>query len=116
MYPYRNRLRWFLFGRYSHLARAIRDRRAGLQDTILDSRISSLRVWNSIRFAVSLVLSIGVLATALAAIARALPGGTDDGVVVGVVTFASALTGLLTVAYLFLTRLLGQIEIEILAI
>ncbi|MHB1262150.1 MAG: hypothetical protein ACYC2H_10610 [Thermoplasmatota archaeon] len=115
MYPYRNRTRWFLFGRYSHLMRACRDRRRALQDTVLDGRLASLRTWNTVRFAVSLLLTGGLVATAVSAYANMLPGAAST-VLVGFITISTALTGGLTVAYLFLTRLLGQLEIDILTI
>ena len=114
MYPYRNRWRWFIFGRYSHLARALRDRRRNLQDSTLDHRINSLRAWNSVRFAVSLLLSLGVAATVVSAFANLVPGA--DEVVGRVVTASTTLTGVVTLVYLFLTRLLSQIEIDILTI
>ena len=116
VYPYRNRWRWFAFGRYSHLIRALRDRPLAVQDTILEKRLASLRGWNSLRFVVSIFISFGVLATVLGAIARILPGGLDDRLVKDAVTFSTALTTLLALAYGFLTRLLGQLEIDVLTI
>lgn len=115
MYPYRNRTRWFLFGRYSHLMRACRDRRRVLQDTVLEARLTSMRTWNTIRFAVSLLLTGGLVATAISAYANLIPGAASA-VLVGFVALSTTLTGVLTLAYLFLTRLLGQLEIDILAI
>lgn len=115
MYPYRNRTRWFLFGRYSHLLRACRDRRRALQDSTLEARLNSMRTWNTIRFAVSLLLTGGLVATVISAYANLIPGPASA-VLVGFVTISTALTSVLTLAYLFLTRLLGQLEIDILAI
>lgn len=115
MYPYRNRLRWFLFGRYSHLLRACRDRRRALQDTTLEARLDSMRTWNTVRFAVSLLLAAGVVATVASTYANLLPGPASR-VVVGFVAVSTTLTGFLTLVYLFLTRLLGQLEIDVLAI
>jgi hypothetical protein len=109
-------MRWFLFGRYSHLVRAVRDHRLELQDTILDHRITMLRAWIPVRLAVSVLLSLGAVATALSALAKAIPGGLADHFIVASIAFSSALTLFLTVAYLFLTRLLGQLEIDVLAI
>lgn len=105
-----------MFGRYAHLMRACRDRRRALQDSTLEARLNSMRTWNSVRFGVSVLLSIGVLATVLSTIAQFLQVGADIGFVGKLVAISSALTGLLTVVYLFLTRLLGQLEIDILAI
>jgi hypothetical protein len=110
--PYRNRYRWFLFGRYSHLVRAIRDH--PLDDLTLIRRVNSLRAWNSVRFVFSVLLSIGVVATIASAVASQLPGLAES-VLARIVAFSTAATGVLTLIYLFLTRLLGQLEIDILA-
>lgn len=112
MYPYRNRLRWFVFGRYSHLVRAIRDHPS--EDLTLIRRVNSLRIWNSVRFVFSVLLSVGVAATVASAVASQLPGQAES-VLAGVVAASTAATGVLTLVYLFLTRLLGQLEIDILA-
>ena len=113
MYPYRNRFRWFVFGRYSHLARALRDHQR--DDPVLLHRIRNLRTWNTARFVISFPLSIGVVATLASAIATQLPGQAGGGLA-NTVEINTALTSILTVLYLFLTRLLGQLEIDILTI
>jgi hypothetical protein len=112
VYPYRNRARWLLFGRYSHLVRAIRDHPS--EDEVLRKRVNSLRVWNSIRFFFSVLLSAGLVATVASALASQLPGQAES-VLAGIVAISTATTGALTLVYLFLTRLLGQLEIDILA-
>lgn len=112
MYPYRNRWLWFLFGRYSHLVRAFRDHPS--EDLTLIRRVHSLRVWSTARFVFSILLSIGVAATVASAVASQLPGQAES-VLAGIVAASTAATGVLTLVYLFLTRLLGQIEIDILA-
>ena len=113
MYPYRNRFRWFLFGRYSHLVRACRDDPRALQDRVLRARLGSMRTWNTVRFGVSLLLAIGIVATVVSAYANAIPGAdTVVGTIVGASTAASAA---LSLVYFLLTRLLGQLEIDILA-
>ncbi|HUR26248.1 MAG TPA: hypothetical protein VM327_09580 [Candidatus Thermoplasmatota archaeon] len=112
MYPFPNRVRWFLFGRYSHLIRAFHDHPA--EDLTLIRRIHSMRVWNSVRFVFSVLLSVGVVATLASALARQLPGQAES-VLADIIAISTAATGALTLVYLFLTRLLGQIEIDILA-
>lgn len=114
MYPYRNRFRWFMFGRYSHLARSLRDR-PELADLTLKKRLASLRLWNSVRFVVSIPLAAGVAATVGGAVAKVLPGGLAQEAVDDLLTLSTGVTGVFTLAYLFLTRLLGQLEIDILA-
>jgi hypothetical protein len=111
VYPYRNRSRWLLFGRYSHLVRAIRDHPS--EDVVLRKRVNSLRMWNSVRFGFSVLLSAGLVATVASAVASQLPGQAES-VLAGIVAASTATTGALTVVYLFLTRLLGQLEIDIL--
>ena len=112
VYPYRNRFRWFLFGRYSHLVRACRDNGRALQDSVLKARLSSMRTWNTIRFGVSVLLAVGIVATVASAYANAIPGA--DAIVGKVVSASTAASAALSLVYFLLTRLLGQLEIDIL--
>lgn len=104
-----------MFGRYAHLGRAARDRRRGLQDTILTQRLASLRLWNLVRFVVSVPLTAGLVATVGGTIANLLPGGLAQEAVDDILALSTSVAGVFTLAYLFLTRLLGQIEIDILS-
>jgi hypothetical protein len=114
MYPYPDGLRWLIAGRYSHLVKSITDRRPQLVHPTLRRRVRILRRWNTIRFAVSVLLSIGIIATVVSAVVNYLPGASD--VLRTLVAISTAFTGILTVTYLFLTRLLGQVEIDILTL
>ena len=105
-----------MFGRYSHLLRAARDRRRGVQDTLLTQRLASLRSWNFARFVVSVPLTLGLLATVVSFVAAFLPGGAAEDVVGRVLALTTALTGGLSIVYLFLLRICGQLEIDILAL
>lgn len=116
MYPYRSRARWFLAGRYAHLVQAVHSSPYVAQDPELDHRVHALRTWNTVRFAVSILLGLGAAATVASAVAQLLPGGLDDSLVRRLVAASTALTGALTVAYVVLTRLLAQLEIDILAL
>lgn len=116
MYPFRTRTRWLVSGRYAHLAQAVNARRSGLQDTILEHRLQALRSWNTVRMALLVLLSVGVVATILSSVAQVLPGGIADHVVSGLVAASTTLTSVLTLATLFVTRLLGQLEIDILTL
>lgn len=116
MYPYRNAWRWHLFGRYSHLVRALRDRPDLLRDPVLRQRVNGLRTWNSIRFVVSIPLSLGVMATAGSAVAALVPGNQVEDAVGGLLAIITGTTGFLTLVYLALTRLLGQLEIDLLSL
>lgn len=118
MYPYRNRVRWLMFGRYAHLVHAVNKRRRVVQDTILEKRVESLHRWNRIRFVVSIPLSAGLLATVWSALAAVVPpdAAVASEFVEDLLRVATYFTGVLTILYLFLTRLCGQLEIDILAI
>lgn len=116
MYPYRSRARWLLSGRYAHLVQAVHSRPPGIQDTILEHRVQALHHWNTVRLALFVLLSIGLAAAILSGVARVLPGGIDDQVVSGLVAASTALAGALTVATFLVTRLLGQLEIDILTL
>jgi len=105
-----------MFGRYAHLVKAVHARRRAVQDTILDQRVASLRRWNLARFLVSIPLTVGLVATALSALATLLPGGVTAESVANVLIVSPYIAGVATLAYLFLTRLCGQLEIDILAI
>ena len=116
VYPYRSRLRWFLGNRYAHLIRAL-DQRRNIQDSVLEARIDAMRWWNQVRFIVLVLLSLGLAAAAGAWIVRVMPAfETAVEAVTRVAAFASAASGVLTLAYLFVLRLLGQLEADILAI
>lgn len=117
MYPYRNRSRWFIGSRYAHLVHALDKRRRPIQDTTLESRVESIRWWNRIHSIVLVLLSIGLAAAVAAWIARFLPSfDTAAHVVDQVSSWANVASGFLTVVYLFVTRLLGQLEADILCI
>jgi hypothetical protein len=95
--------------------RACRDRRRQLQDSTLDARLRSMRTWNTIRFGVGLLLAPSVAAAVLAAYIHTVPGGSNE-VLGTIVKTSAALASALSVVYVVLTRLLGQIEIDILTI
>ncbi|MEK6976369.1 MAG: hypothetical protein AABY18_08515 [Candidatus Thermoplasmatota archaeon] len=117
VYPYRNRIRWLFASRYAHLVHALDKRRRSLQDTTLESRVESIRFWNKLHSIVLVLLSIGVAATLAGWIARFVP--TFDSAADAIsqaTTSAGAASGFLTILYLFVTRLLGQLEADVLTI
>lgn len=117
MYPYRNRSRWFIGSRYAHLVRALDKRRRPIQDTTLESRVESIRFWNRMHSIVLVLLSIGVAAAIAAWVARFIPAFDPAAEAIGTVTTgAGAASGALTILYLFVTRLLGQLEADVLCI
>lgn len=106
--------------RYGHLVRAIEKAAPMKEDAVLAARVQSMRVWNRVRSTVIFVLSIGLAAAVAAWLARYLPQ-FDPAVdaldaLNDLAATASALSGILTIAYLLLTRLLGQLEADILTL
>lgn len=116
MYPYRTRLRWLLFGRYSHLVRATRDHPRARQDPVLRQRLHSLARWNLVRFVVSIPLAFGVVAAASTVVVQLLPGQAIEDALANLLALATAVTGFLSLVYLVLSRVLSQLEIDVLAI
>lgn len=117
MYPYQSKLQWFAASRYGHLIRALGRRQFGAVDQVLTARLRALRVWNQARFLILVFLSIGLASTVGAWIARYLPDFQSAlDAVNQFATLSGTISGVLTLAYLFLTRLLGQLEIDILTI
>ena len=102
-----------MFGRYAHLARALRER-PELADLTLKNRVTSLRVWNTVRFFVSIPLTLGLVATVVGTVANVLPGGLAQEVVDDLLRLSTSVAGASTLVFLFLSRLLGQLEIDIL--
>lgn len=115
MYPYQDAWRWHLFGRYSHFVRALQSRPDLLKDPVVQQRVKGLRTWNSVRFLVSVPLALGVVATAASAVAAFVPGNQLKDAVGSLLAIITATTGVLTLAYIVLSRLLGQIEIDLLS-
>lgn len=116
MYPYKNRYRWLAAGRYGHLLQALKGHSLRGK-SVLAARLKAMRLWNRVRFVVLLLLSIGLVATAGAWIARYLPDAQATLDAINSFTaVVGAASGLLTLAFLFLTRLLDQIEMDILMI
>lgn len=79
--------------------------------------MTALRLWNRVRAIVIFLLSLGIAATTTAWVARYVPSlDAAVDVLTRMRTLASAFTGLFTLVYFFLTRLLGQIETDIMTI
>lgn len=117
MYPYRTRTRWFLGSRYAHLVHALDKRARPIQDSTLESRVKSIRWWNRLHSVVLVLLSIGLAATIAAWIARFIPAFDPAADAIDAMTTAAGtISGVLTIAYLFVTRLLGQLEADVLCI
>jgi hypothetical protein len=116
VYPYESRLKWLLSSRYNHILRALELAPHG-RDSLLHERAASLHRWDRVRTVATVLLSVGFAGTAVAIARNLLPGLTTAAPLLTAVTkIFGALTGLLTLVYLFLTRLLSQIEADMLMI
>ena len=108
---------WLLGSRYGHLVRALDHRRRQLQDSTLEARADAMRFWNRVHAAVLILLSVGLAAAAAAWIAKVLPSFEAAAEAVDRLAFVTSVSsGALTLVYLFVNRLLGQLEADILAI
>ncbi|HUR61253.1 MAG TPA: hypothetical protein VM286_02675 [Candidatus Thermoplasmatota archaeon] len=115
MYPYESRLRWILSSRYNHILQALELKPHPRHDSLVSERARSLRKWDRVRTGVSVLLYIGFAAAAIAYAGNFVPFLAEAAPYLRtLVGAASALTGLMTLAYLFLSRLLSQIEADIL--
>ena len=115
VYPFGNLLRWLTASRYRHLIQAYERRADRFQDTLVQSRIDTMRRWDRIRAFASFLLYLSLAATIAAWIARFLPRLADATELFGrLAALASTFTGIITLVFLFLTRLLGQLEMDIL--
>lgn len=117
MYPFDSRPRWILAARYAHITAAFERRGTGLQDSLVAERVHSLKRWGRARTAVTVLLSLGIAAAVLTYAGQLVDAlAPISQVLRTIATYANAFTGAFTVAYLFLTRLLSQIEADILTL
>jgi hypothetical protein len=113
VYPFETRLQWLYNSSYSHLLHALELNPHG-RDSLLQERAASLRRWDRVRTGVMVLLYLGVLGAVVAYLGNFIPG-LDEAtpLVSALIRLVGALTGLLTLVYLFLTRLLDQLETDI---
>jgi hypothetical protein len=115
VYPYESRWKWLFSSRYNHILAALELAPGHASDSLLHDRAASLRRWDRVRTAVMVLLYLGFVGAALAYAGNFLPVLTKTTVFLGsIIRIVGALTGLFTLAFLFLTRLLSQIEADIL--
>ena len=115
MYPYESRLKWLMSSRYNHILRALELAPRPARDSLLDERAHSLRRWDRVRAASLVLLYLGVVGAGIVYASNFIPGlGTATPALARILRYTGALTGVFTLAYLFLTRLLSQIEADIL--
>lgn len=117
MYPFPDRLRWFLAGRYAHVVKAAEIHPGALRNPVLRARVDSLRTWNQVRAGVIFLLSLGIAGAIAAWVSRQLGAfSTAADAVDQLAAAASASSGFLSIIYVALTRLLGQLEVDIMAL
>lgn len=118
MYPFRREGQWWLAGRHVHVARIARGvrLRADLQRD-LDRCLLRIKAWGCVKVFLMALLSLGLLATAVAFVARAIPALSHLGPLLRSLSAAAGTsTGLVAAAYLFTNRVLGQLEVDILGL
>jgi hypothetical protein len=113
MYPFSNRWRWYTSNRYAHLLAAYRHIR--IADSLVQERLAALARWSRVRTGVAVVLSFGAAAAGAGLLVRLLPEIAVE-LVSTLTAITGALAGVLALAYLAITRLLGIIEADILAL
>lgn len=113
MYPFDSRWRWLLAGRHSHLLAALAMSPTG--DSFVVERIAQLRKYNTAHLVVGGLLFFGLVGSGLTYVASLLPAlGGIWAVARDAAALVGALTGVLTLAYLFIARLLSQVEADLL--
>lgn len=104
---------WLLAGRFRHIAKACADRPAA--DTLVHERLALLMRWGRVRTAVTVLLYLGIAGSLATFLGSRIPGLADAAYLLeDAAALTGTFTGVLTLAFLFLTRLLGQIEADIL--
>lgn len=115
MYPFESRLAWILSSRAGHLVKGFAQR--PVPDSLVQERLDALRRWNKLYAFVTALLYLGVAAAGLSLLARFVPALTDAAdALKSAATIAGTFAGILTVLYVLLGRLLGQIEADILTL
>jgi hypothetical protein len=116
MFPYPSRFRWFFHGPADHLLMALARRPAVLEHPLVKARAAQMRRYLGLRVVAAALLYVGILATSLGWLARYLPGLTQEGLDRLTETAATlgALTSVVSLAYLLLTRLVLQCQMDIL--
>jgi hypothetical protein len=114
VYPFDSRLRWHLSDRAGHLVAAFR-LHGGVNDSLVQERIRSLARASRARGIVLALLYLGLAGTAVAALARLFPAAaTAEALLDRTLAITGSLAGLFTLLALVLTRLLGQLEADLL--
>lgn len=116
MYPYQNKLRWWIRGRYGHLVDAVAQQprlTRGLYGEQLAQRVIILRRWMLIRMIVLIILSFSVIAAVVSLVASVFSGtGELVGILRTLARISTILTPLATLLYFLGGRVLGQAEID----
>lgn len=116
MFPYKNRLKWWISARQAHLADGIDDQAPlydGDRGEQLRRRVRGLRRWLKVRIVAIVFLSFSIVATIVSAILNLIPATAEleAGLALSM-RIASTFAGVITLVYLFTVRTLGQLEID----
>ncbi len=102
-------------GRHAHILRAFDLNPPA--DSLLGERLATLKRWNSVQGIVGMLLLFGLVSAAATTLANLVPAwGGFWNLLRGAAGVVGGLAGLLTITYLVLARLLGQIEADILVL
>lgn len=115
MYPFPNRFKWLIADRQLHLAEGAGP--AAAQDTLLMERLNALRRWARIRGILTTLLSLGIIASVSTYVTSVVDGlSLASEALRTAAAIAGAFTGVLTLAFLLVTRALGQLEADAIAL
>ncbi len=116
-FPFEKRWKWYAKNRWTHVIVGIEkhlDRFAEPYCTYLHQRSHAMKRWILARVILLVLLSASIVAAVAAGIARALPAvaAAADGVET-LFSILSAFSGLFTLGFFFVNRVLGQLEADI---
>jgi fucose permease len=113
VYPFAGRLQWLFASRYKHLVVACRQ--APAADSLVHQRLDSLERWGKIRAVVAGFLYLGIASAIGSVLGQYIPGFEELAATLQqAAAITGAFAGLFTLIFLALTRLLSQLEIDIL--
>lgn len=117
VYPFDNRRQWILKNRFNHYTEATRDHLHGFPEpyrSVLHRRATSMERWARVRAVLFLLLNLGVVSTATAAILSQIPAADAlQNILQPVLRWLGSLTALFGLLFLITMRILGQLEADL---
>lgn len=115
VYPFGSRTSWLLASRYKHIVKAFQDHPA--PDTLVQERLEALARWGRSRAIVASFLYLGIAASVGSLLGQLWPPLEEASAILrDIAAITGTFAGIFTLAFLFLTRLLSQIEADILTL